>query len=252
VTYRITKEIGTGWSESLDCQETAWGVSESQQSRAASVEPGDIFLHFIDYAHAWAGYSTVTGELRKNDRDSHADWLAALPYVIPIERATWLDVGQCEGTLSIPGLSHQNFHRQATFTRLQDSDAECIIAAIDEAVSSRSEPSESFRSRWNAHAEGYYKGIVKGLARGRCQLCGEDAGDWSRRCGVALSGAERASLRETFLDAAHIVADHQQGSMTPDNLRALCPTCHRMVDRLSDERRAELLTNLKPAGGVRS
>lgn len=92
---------------------------------------------------------------------------------------------------------------------------------------------------------------MKGLASGRCQLCGEDASAWSGRSAVVLSDPELASLRESFLDVAHIVADCQRGTMMPDNLRALCPTCHRVVDRLPDQRREELLKNLEPPRNLR-
>jgi hypothetical protein len=86
-------------------------VSENQRRLAKKVALGDILLHYIDHAHAWAGYSTVSGALQENHRDSHVDWLAALPYVIPIERGVWLKEGQCEGTVLIPRLSNKHYNR---------------------------------------------------------------------------------------------------------------------------------------------
>lgn len=58
--------------------------------------------------------------------------------------------------------------------------------------------------------------------------------------GLTLSWLEEGS----FLDAAHIVADCDSGPMTPDNLRPLCPNCHRVVDRLSNEQRKKLLCKI--------
>lgn len=159
MAYRITKEIGTGWSESFDCDETAWGVSESQRKLAKNAKTGDVFIHYIDHTHAWAGHSTVTGELRKNERDSQADWLAALPYVIPIKRRTWLNAGQCEGTVAIPGLSPKHYNRQAAFTQLPEPDAKCIMAAIDGAAATQPAPSEQFLVRWNALPRAITRGL---------------------------------------------------------------------------------------------
>ena len=65
--YRITKECGVWWEASLDPETVAWGVSEKQRPRAEKVAPGDIFLHFIDSARAWAGYSTVTGVIKSRN-----------------------------------------------------------------------------------------------------------------------------------------------------------------------------------------
>jgi 5-methylcytosine-specific restriction endonuclease McrA len=101
--------------------------------------------------------------------------------------------------------------------------------------------SSAFHERWMNGAEDYYKGIVKGLAGGKCWLCGEDVASWATRANIGLSSDEVESIRDSFLDAAHIVADCDLGPMTPDNLRPLCPSCHRVVDRLSDERREKLL-----------
>jgi 5-methylcytosine-specific restriction endonuclease McrA len=84
-------------------------------------------------------------------------------------------------------------------------------------------------------------GIVKGSAGGKCWLCGEDVASWANRVKIPLSTRETEVMRDRFLDAAHIVADCDKGSMTPDNLRPLCPNCHRVVDRLPSARREELL-----------
>ena len=240
--YCITKECGDEWGDPLPVPaDNAWGVSETQRRLAERVAPGDIFLHYIDYAHAWAGYSTVSGVLQNNRRDSDADVLAALPYVIPIKPVDWLNEGQCERTARISRLSDKHYHRRAAFTRIPPNEAELIIKAIKTAAAVQSIPSSLFHERWKKGAENYNKRIVKGLASGKCCLCGEDAASWTTRAAIALSKAEHESIRDRFLDAAHIVADCDLGKMTPDNLRALCPNCHRVVDRLSNERREKLL-----------
>ncbi len=245
VKYRITKDCGTGWTgwaaKSLDPARIAWGVSNSQHRLAKNVVPGDIFLHYIDNVHAWAGWSTVSGSLRDNHRDSHADWLAALPYVIPIRRGTWLNEDQCERTVTVPRLSAKHYHRQAAFTIIPPTEAELITEAIDTAVAVQSTASSLFKERWVIGAESYYKGIVKQLAGGKCWLCQEDAASWAARAKILTSNEELQKIRDCFLDAAHILPDCELGPMTPDNLRALCPNCHRVVDRLSKERREMLL-----------
>ena len=240
--YRITKECGVGWDEARDPAAVAWGVSDAQCRLAKNVAPGDIFLHYIDYAHAWAGYSTVSGALRENDRDSHADWREALPFVIHITRGVWLKKCQCEGTVLIPGLSNKHFNRQVAFTSIHQSDATLIIEAIKKAADAvQATPSDEFRARWETGAENYYREIVIALARGKCRLCKADAASWASRVPISASKEELESIRDSFLDAAHIIARRDSGPMTPDNLRALCPNCHRVVDRLSKERRAKLL-----------
>ena len=85
MVYCVTKDCGTGWDDTLKSPKPeAWGVSERQRSLAEKIRPGDVFLHYIDRVHAWAGYSMVTGKLQANDRDLHPDWVDALPQVIPI------------------------------------------------------------------------------------------------------------------------------------------------------------------------
>jgi len=242
--YFITKEFGTGWSESLTLADTAWGVSESQRGVAKNVAPEDIFLHFIDRAYSWAGFSTVTGNLQENHRDSHRCWLAALPYAIPIKPGIWLNEGQCEQTVLIHGLRGKHYYRQKAFTQIQASEGRLIMDAIEAAAIASQEPSEEFHAKWIAHAESYYKGIAISQANGKCRMWGDNATTWAARAKTQLYEKELAKLHDSFLDVAHIVADSKSGSMTPDNLRALCPSCHRVVDRLSDERRGELLRNI--------
>ncbi len=248
--YYITKDRGVGWDAFLKAPD-AWGVSKNQLKRAEKVTPGDTLLHYIDRVHVWAGYSTATGMPRKNDRDSQADWLAALPYVIPIERGIWLKKHEISwlkkkhetSSPEICELPKKQFHRQVTFTSLEPSDAQAIIAAINVAQSAvESEVTDPlFDERWNAGAESYYWEIERETAGGKCRLCGEDVADWAFRvknallqAGVILSNEELEAIRGGFLDVAHIIPRHASGPLEPDNVRALCPTCHRIIDRLGD------------------
>lgn len=242
--YRITKDCGTGWDDALGFSAAAWGVSESQRSLVERVAPGDVLLHYIDHAHAWAGYSRVGGAVQDNRRDSQRDWLAALPFAIPIEPGVWLDEGRCELTVVVPGLPDKHYERQVAFTSIPAAEAVLIIEAIETADTSRCPPSPRFHERWKQDAESYYKGIVKALADGRCRLCGKDAAAWIARAALQVSVEEAAAIRGAFLDAAHIVSARDHGPMTPDNLRALCPNCHRIIDRLPAERRQELLRGI--------
>lgn len=235
----------------MNSPKIAWGVSEPQRRLAKHVAAGDVFLHYIDHAQAWAGYSIVSGALQENLRDSHADWLAALPYVIPIEPGIWLNEGQCEHALPATRFSGKQYHRQVSFTVIPATEAELIIKAVKDAATVHRAPSDEFRRRWRIGAESYYKGIVKGLAGGVCQLCGDNPASWALRTKLSMSEEELRAVHEGFLDAAHIVADCDMGPMTPDNLRALCPTCHRIVDRLPNERRESLLRNILASQATR-
>jgi len=242
--YRITKDCGVGWDAAISPVRSAWGVAESQKQKADRAKVGDIFLHYIDSARAWAGYSKVIGPLQANTRDNDADWVSALPYVIPIERVVWLSEGQAEQAslrCNVPGKS---YHRQASFTRISADVGDAVIAAISVAANTPSSPSPDFHARWMKKAERYYKSILRSSARGACQLCRESLHSWVDRIKVAMTTDEQQRFGEGFLDAAHIKADCDAGSMTPDNLRALCPNCHRVVDRLSFERREAILRHL--------
>ena len=247
MVYRITKDCGTGWDDWRRSVGLPWGVSERQRALAQNVRAGDVFLHYIDRVHAWACYSFVASGLQKNDRDSHPDWANALPSVIPIERGVWLTEAQCEQTVDIRGLSDKPYERQVAFSAvLKTDDTKLIMAAIDSAAAvSGQQPSPEFHARWLEGAEGYYKRIVKDLANGKCRLCGEDATSWAgKRVGVIIRDEDTARIINGFLDAAHIVPDCALGAMTPDNLRALCPNCHRVIDRLPQQERETRLRKI--------
>jgi len=243
--YRITKDCGTGWDPQSGG--LAWGVSDRQRPLAEKVQAEDVFLHYIDHAHAWAGYSTATGTLQKNERDSHPDWRNALPWVLPIQKGVWLTEDQCEHTVNIQGLSGKAYHRQAVFTRIGDiEDTKRVIAAIDKAATrSGQQPSSEFDARWRQGAEAYYKQIVKDIAKGRCRLCRQDGASWvANWVDVNPRDEVTPKIIDSFLDAAHIVSRKNGGQVIPDNLRALCPNCHRVVDRLSQQLRERLLQGI--------
>jgi hypothetical protein len=249
MVYRITKDCGTGWDEMhKGSAEAAWGVSERQRSLAEKVRPGDVFLHYIDRVHAWAGYSEVTGILQKNNRDSHPDWVEALPGVIPIARGRWLTEEQCEHTVRIPALSDKHYERQVTFTAVDPEEAHIIIAAIVGTPDvPRGQSSPVFHALWVEGAEGYYKEIIKDRANGKCRLCGEDGVSWAAKLklvGLEVREQDKERIANSFLDAAHIVPNFNLGPAEPDNLRALCPNCHRVVDRLPRDQSETLLRRI--------
>ena len=244
--YRITKDCGTGWDESyaLKMQATvSWGVSDNQRWLAEKVAPGDIFLHYIDHAHVWAGYSTVSKAL--HDSEECGDWLEALPHAILVKPVIWLNKDQCHTTRVVPELSGKHYHRQRAFTSIPANEASLIIEAIKNASASQSKPGIKFEESWTAEAESYYKRIVKNRAFGKCRICGESAESWIDRIPITATKDEIAYIHDAFLDAAHITPVYRSGKMTPDNLRALCPNCHRIVDRLSQERREALLLKIR-------
>ncbi|MCA9221203.1 MAG: HNH endonuclease [Planctomycetales bacterium] len=240
--YRITKDCGASWEHPYTAAVATWGVSERQLKLAKAVAVGDIFLHFVDCVQAWAGHSEVIGPLQPNEHEEHADWKAALPWVIPIEKRTWLTRDLCVNTQRVDGLSHAHFHRQVTFSAMQNADdGKRIAEAIDAAASaSPGVPSEEFLEKWNQGAEGYFKQIVKDLAQGACWLCGATAKSWMRPIHEQLGETSALKLGSGFLDAAHIEPHSDGGSMNPDNLRALCPNCHHVVDRLPEQERQRI------------
>jgi hypothetical protein len=247
VAYRITKDCGRGWDDILSKSYTAWGVSRTQQALAEKVATGDIFLHYIDHARSWAGYSKVTGHVQENRRDSEQAWIKALPFVIPIECGKWLDEGQCEQckhAVEVLGLPAKHYERQVTFTSIPASEARLIVEAIHRAASLKQTVSENFHQRWGEGADAYYKRIVKTLANGKCQLCKADAASWAAGAGIKMSGSEVAEIGDAFLDAAHIVPNCDSGPMEPDNARALCPNCHRLIDSLPRKQREDILRRI--------
>jgi 5-methylcytosine-specific restriction endonuclease McrA len=244
--YRIAKDCGTGWDETYaqkDQATVSWGVSANQRSLAGKVAPEDIFLHYIDHAQVWAGYSIVSDALC--DSDESGNWLEALPFMIRIKPVMWLNKDQCYNIRDVPGLSGKHYHRQSSFTKISADEASLIIETIESASASQSKPSVKFEESWTADAESYYKRIVKGMACGECCICGEGAESWIRRIKeITATKEEVAHMHDAFLDAAHILPANQKGKMAPDNLRALCPNCHRIVDKLSQERRKALLLKI--------
>jgi hypothetical protein len=244
--YFMTKEIGAAWSESSGIFDNRWGVAQGQLRLAKRVEPGDVLLHFVDSVRSWVGYSTAAGPVQENNLDREVDWRAALPFVIPIQKEVWLDEGQAQHSNQIPALSHCHFHRVVAFRIVSPADGEVVVAGIKNAANREpGEIDDEFHQRWLKHAESFYKEIVIRLANGRCQLCGDDARTWADAVRFPLTESEVEKFRTSFLDVAHIKPNCQQGSMLADNLRALCPTCHRVADRLSDKRRYQLFERIK-------
>lgn len=245
MNFFLTKEIGTAWSEINGGFDGRWGASEGQYSIARKIQKGDRLLHYVNSVRSWVGYSVATGPIQANTIDQSEDWRVALPYVIPISRGAWLTESQAQLTTQIDSLTHQNFHRPRTFSQILESDGEKIVRAIDCATLESPKLQAEFHTKWQYHAEAYYKGIVIALAKGNCQLCKANARVWANSMNVPLSEAELEKLQYSFLDAAHIMPNSTGGSMLADNLRALCPTCHRVLDRLDEDRRMEIFKIIK-------
>jgi len=241
--YRITKDCGLGWNFNLETKPPhAWSVAKAQVRIAANIKAGDILLHFIDGPRAWAGYSVVLDEMQDNTSESETD-REAHPKVIPTECGVWLTMDQCFNTVAIPGLSSLQYHRKRTFTVFNLTDAKLIQAAIDAAQTQTSIADEQFKLKWNVAPDGFYWHIARDTAGGQCWLCKETAATWlEKHFGTfVLTDEERNRIHRSFVDIAHIQARSDLGPIAPDNVRALCPTCHRIVDRLSPERKTELL-----------
>ncbi len=209
--YRITKDCGPWWEQSLEPETFAWGVAESQCRFAKHVAAGDILLHFIDGAHAWAGYSEVTGMIKPNDRDKEVAWKEALPEVIPIKRGVWLNKKEAFLCVSVVGLLGQNYHRKPSFTAMKPDEAKLIVAATNEAKGKESEPTSEFNQRWDRDAEKFYWEIVRAISGGMCWLCSERAETWVEKHGWELRKQEVAAIQERFLDVAHIEARAKKG-----------------------------------------
>ena len=68
----------------------------------------------------------------------------------------------------------------------------------------------------------YLKQMVKRIADGKCQYCGEDAPFIDKQ-------------GEPYLEAHHVKRLADGGRDTIDNVVAICPNCHRKVHVLNDE-----------------
>ena len=230
--YWITKDCGSGWDESEGLH--AWGVSHEQKKLAERIAVDDVLLHYIYRADAWAGYSTVTGVCVENTRDTDPDWKVALPFMIPIKSGVWLTMDESEATSTNRDLHTTNYRRQRTFTAIPEVTATLIIEVIQASKGSSAVSSDGFKKRWNIDAENYYWNIIRRQSKGKCWLCGETAISWCDKQkelkGIPVELVQQ--IGDGFLDLAHIEARSDDGKMAPDNIRALCPNCHRIVDRL--------------------
>lgn len=68
----------------------------------------------------------------------------------------------------------------------------------------------------------YLKQMVKRIAEGKCQYCGENAPFIDKQ-------------GEPYLEAHHVIRLAEGGKDTIDNVVAICPNCHRKVHVLNDE-----------------
>jgi hypothetical protein len=250
MTYYITKDCGTGWEREYASDAYGWGVSQGQWRLADRLKPGDVLIHFVDHVQVWTEYSTVTAPLRQNDRDTHSDWLAALPWVVPVEPGVHLDRWRCQLTRAIPGVSDR--HRQSAFTAIPEGEAVVIVEAIKRAKAEE-KPVESaeFASLWNEDAEGYYGDIHKAKAGYKCEACGWEGMSWAKKfLGGAPRPDDEGCLAGWFLEIAHIKPRHKDGRVEPDNIRALCRNCHHTIDRMQGKQRIDFMTKLRARQGT--
>lgn len=68
----------------------------------------------------------------------------------------------------------------------------------------------------------YLKQMVKRIADGKCQYCGNNAPFFDKQ-------------GEPYLEAHHVIRLADGGSDAIDNIVAICPNCHRKVHVLNDE-----------------
>lgn len=67
----------------------------------------------------------------------------------------------------------------------------------------------------------YVKELVKQIAKGKCQMCGEEAPFYDKD-------------KKPYLEEHHVKRLADSGSDTMNNVVALCPNCHRKVHVLND------------------
>lgn len=68
----------------------------------------------------------------------------------------------------------------------------------------------------------YIKEMVKRIAEGKCQMCGEEAPFYDKN-------------HEPYLEEHHVKRLANGGSDTIDNVVAICPNCHRKIHVLNDK-----------------
>ena len=77
----------------------------------------------------------------------------------------------------------------------------------------------------------YLKQMVKRLADGKCQYCGNDAPFLDKQ-------------GEPYLEEHHVIGLAEGGKDAIDNVVAICPNCHRKVHVLKDEKDLIVLTSI--------
>jgi hypothetical protein len=237
----FTRDCGPGWEFALKDRSGGWGVATSQERFAKNVQHGDVLLHYINRPRAWSGYSLAVGKMQPNTSESQVD-REVHPNVIPIQRQEWLPKDQCSHTVEIAGLSALHYHRKPAFTIVNPTDANLIKAAIDAAQTEPSHANDEFREQWKFGSDGFYWTITRKNAEGQCWLYKETAETWiEKHPQIALKADERSQVLFSFVEVAHIQARAEGGPIVPENVRALYPTCHHIVDLLSPERKKELL-----------
>lgn len=81
------------------------------------------------------------------------------------------------------------------------------------------------------HRDPYLKQMVKRIADGKCQYCGNDAPFVDKQ-------------GEPYLEAHHVVRLADGGKDSIDNMVAICPNCHRRVHVLEEKRVTSVLEEI--------
>lgn len=93
--------------------------------------------------------------------------------------------------------------------------AEHIQRSVTTKKSQKAESTVYYRSP-------YIKEMVKQIAEGKCQMCGEEAPFYDKN-------------DEPYLEEHHVKRLADGGSDTMDNVVAICPNCHRKMHVLNNE-----------------
>lgn len=236
-TYWVEISLANDWANwSANFQETAEAlISKGQYERAKNVLPGDILLHHMLGVHCWSGYSVVL----KHAEQIHApqgEWEKAYPYKIQIRPQVSLrEPAEFVLTQSVPGLSHNSWHRKS-YVRVKPGDAALIKKAIDEARGATGEVDATFLEKLKVLRDTNHSQIRKKNASYCCELCGTTVDSWCEKLGLEISSLRKESADSGwFLHAHHIRHVSKGGDADLENLLCLCPNCHQTVHRLGED-----------------